>query len=105
MKIRFSPIRMDARLIASVSGDTITVNGVSLDFTRLQEGAKLPPGAVDNMWVVGEVTRENGVICLCLLSPHGPDAPNKTLFPHTVNDGVIVDSGDVPFPPYEVTHD
>lgn len=105
MKIRFSPIRMDARVIASVLGDVVTINGVSLDFSPLQEGSKLPYGAVDNEWVVGDVTRENGVICLCLLSPHGPMASRDALFPSNFNNPLVVDDGDVPFPLYEVSHD
>ena len=103
MKIKFSPIRTDERLCASVSGDTITLNEDVLDFAPLQEGAQLPVGAVKSPWIVGDVVRENGEICICLLSPHSQSAPRESLFPP--EDYLTVSSGNVPFPPYEVTHD
>lgn len=105
MYIKLSPVRRDERLIARVDGDTLTVNGVVIDFSDLPEGALLPVGAIKNEWVAGEVTRLNGEIRLTLVLPHGAVAPMNTLFPEAFNSPLHISDGHVPLPPYEVSHD
>lgn len=101
MKIYLSPKGIPDRLEASVSGDVVIVNGVSLDFSPLKEGAVLPASAIDNPWVAGDVRRENGEICLTLVLPHGPTAPIETRFPAAFDVPMTVVAGPVPLPPYE----
>lgn len=96
MKIHFSPQRNEQRLTVSKSGDVLTINDVEYDFTPLGEGEQLPAGSIDCDWITGNVTRKDGAIELCLLLPHGTDAPQQTLFPETI----IAEDGVVPLPPY-----
>ncbi|MGL6596867.1 hypothetical protein ACSZOB_03400 [Aeromonas veronii] len=97
MKIKLSPIRMDAEpLQAFTEGDKITINGAEYDFAPLKKGETLPqfePFASD-------IERdEDGVICLTLKLPHGDNAPEETRF-HAAY-GVAIDvEGEVPVPPY-----
>lgn len=105
MKIKLSPCRMDEKLEARVSGDTLTLNGESFDFAQLQEGDLLPQSAVNCRWLASSVERVDGVICLTILLPHGARAPQETLFPENFDTYLTVESGPVPIPAYEVDHD
>lgn len=96
MKIHFSPQRNEQRLTVSKAGDVLTINDVEYDFTPLGEGEQLPAGSIDCAWINGDVIRKDGVIELCLLLPHGTDAPQETLFPETI----IAEDGVVTLPPY-----
>lgn len=98
MKITFSPVRCNDQYEAFVSGDVLTINGKSLDFGPLPNGATLPKDDVDCLWVVSDVERIDGEICLTLMLPHGVNAPPETRFP----DMVTVTEGDVDLPPYGV---
>ncbi len=101
MKIYLSPVRMDERIVAIVSGDTITVNNQVLDFSPLQEGESLPSEAINSKWVRGEVARLDGEIHLTLVFPHGVDAPYETRFPAAFEIPITVLEGEVPLPPYD----
>ncbi|MFB0774316.1 hypothetical protein [Aeromonas salmonicida] len=101
MKIKLSAVRMDEQLTASVSGDTITVNGQVLDFSPLQEGDMLPAGAVDSPWLQGAVSRISGDIHLTLVLPHGSNAPHETRFPAAFDTPMTMVDGEVPLPPYD----
>ena len=101
MKIYLSPVRMDEKLIASVDGDTITVNDTVLDFLPLQEGETLPNAAIPNDWIVGDVHRVAGEIVLTLRLPHGANAPYETRFPTAFETPITVLEGEVPLPPYD----
>lgn len=100
MKIYLSPVRMDIQLVASVAGDTITVNGTVLDFTPLLEGETLPSTAILNDWIVGDVHRIDGEVVLTLRLPHGANAPEETRFHAAFAVPMTVLSGEVPLPPY-----
>ncbi len=101
MKIKLSPVRADARLIATVSGDALTVNNQVLDFAPLPDGASLPSEAVDTEWLQGNITRIDGEIHLTLLLPHGANAPYETRFPEAYHTPITVLEGEVPLPPYD----
>jgi len=102
MKITLSPVRMDAQLIASVSGDTIMLNGAVLDFTLLQDGETLPHGAIDSLWIPGDVQRIGGEIHITLRLPHGKNAPQETRFQAAFYEPMTVLDGEVPLPPYDL---
>ena len=101
MKIKLSPVRADAQLAATVSGDVLTVNNQVLDFSPLLEGASLPSEAVDTEWLQGNITRIDGEIHLTLLLPHGANAPYETRFPEAYHTPIMVLEGEVPLPPYD----
>jgi len=101
MKIKLYPVRMDEQLAASVSGDTIILNGAVLDFSTLQEGDMLPSTAINNKWIAGDIARKNGVVHLSLILPHGTNAPLETRFPAAFTEPLNVDNGEVSLPPYD----
>ena len=86
MKITLSPTRRDETLVASRSGDTLTLNDEGFDFSPLAEGETLPADAIDSPWIVGDVTRTDGVLHITLRLPHGANAPEETRFPEPISD-------------------
>lgn len=98
MHITLSPVRSDKTLIASLSGDVLSLNGVALDFGPLPEGGTLPAGAIDSPWISGAVERTGDEIHLTLLLPHGPNPSQAVAFPKPLV--VMVDGEiDLPFDP------
>lgn len=95
MKINLSPVRMDDRLVASVIGNVLTVNGTAYDFGPLAEGGTLPREAVGCPLLASDVTREGGHITLTLILPHGSDAPEAARFPQPIT---VTQSGPIPLP-------
>lgn len=91
MLISLSPIRMDAELNVTVQGDVMTINGLELDFSVIPDGATLPAEAVECEFVIGEISRVDGVLQITLLFPIGPDASEAARFPvpFTPEDGVV----------------
>lgn len=81
MIIKFSPVRSDAGLAVIKKGDTLTVNGVLLDFSRLEDGATLPAEAIGSEWIIQAVDRTNGDLVVTLVLPHSADAPELARFP------------------------
>ena len=55
MLIKLSPVRADSELTVFKQGDSLTLNGLTLDFSPLPEGASLPATATGCEWVVGDV--------------------------------------------------
>lgn len=100
MKIKLSPARMDEQLVATVSGDSITVNGTRINFGPLLNGETIPNEAISNKWIAGDVHRIDGEIHLTLVLPHGATAPQETRFPAAYDVPMTVSSGAVPLPPY-----
>ena len=86
MHLTLSPARLDAPLVASRAGDTLTLNGEELDFAPLEEGETLTADAIDSEWIVGDVTRTDGALHITLRLPHGAKAPEETRFPETIID-------------------
>lgn len=81
MLIKLSPRRFDAELAVTKQGDKLTINGMTLDFTPLADGASLPASAISSEWVVGGVERAAGDLVLTLCLPHWPDAAEAVRFP------------------------
>ena len=100
MQITLTPQRRDDRLSLERKGDSLILNGEVFDFTALPEGGTLPRDAVACDWLAGDVTRQDGVLHLTLILPHGVDAPEATLFPVPIT---LTGDGPVALPAYEVT--
>lgn len=101
MKITLSPARMNTELTVSKSGDTLTINGETFDFSGIPSGATLPKEAIACDWIAGSVERDGaGVLTVPLILPHGPLAPEEARFPQPLED---VPDGPVSLPAYEVT--
>ena len=93
MLINLSPQRREDILTISKTGDTLTINGVSYDFSQLPNGATLPREAIDCEWIVSDVNRVNGEIELTILLPHGANASHAARFPEPIiknDDGQVV---------------
>lgn len=98
MKLTFTPMRHAAYDSLEKDGDALVINGERFDFAALPEGAHLPQDAVSAPWFTGPVSRQDGALCLSLLLPHGPDAPQATLFPDPL---MLTADGPVVLPPYD----
>lgn len=81
MHITLIPQRRDDTLVVSKSGDTLTINGTAYDFSVVTEGATLPASATDCPFLIGEITRTEGVIYLSLIFPTGNNATPAANFP------------------------
>lgn len=86
MRISLSPQRRDDTLAVSKAGDVLTINGAVVDLSTLPEGAALPAEAIENEFVVGEVTRIDGELQIALILPHGPDPSAAVAFPEPIID-------------------
>lgn len=92
MIIKLSPVRSDLALSAIKLGDALIVNGVSFDFSRLNDGETLPRQALSSDWISGDVVRSDEKIEVTLILPHAVDAPESARFPADIvgpADGVI----------------
>lgn len=81
MKINLSPQRRDDTLAVVKEKDTLTINGVTYDFSVIPDGATLPKEAIDCEWIVSDVERINGELEFTLLLPHGAEASEAARFP------------------------
>lgn len=81
MIIKLSSIRSDAELAVTRAGDTLIINGVALDFSRLEDGSTLAAEAVSSDWIAQSVERVNGNLVVTLMLPHAADAPEIARFP------------------------
>ncbi|MFV2948029.1 tail fiber assembly protein [Pseudomonas japonica] len=92
MIIKLSPIRSDLSLAAAKSGDVLTINGVALDFSRLEPGSTLPAAAVGSDFIIAPVERTGTGLVITLMLPHGEGAPEAVRFPvdlTNVSDGLV----------------
>lgn len=81
MIIKLSPIRMDGVMSLSKSGDALTIDGETYDFTALPDGATLPAEAVGCRRVELPVERVNGQLVITLSLPIAVDAGEAACFP------------------------
>lgn len=99
MRISFSPMRHNDVLAVTKVGDVLIINGETLDFSALPDGATLPAGAVSCEWVTGPIERIDGEIHLTLILPHGANPSPSVAFPEPITvtaDGPITLPGDEP---------
>lgn len=95
MQITLSPVRLDETLTASLTGDTLTLNGETFDFSALPEGGTLPAEAIVSDWIVGPVSRVNGELHLTLRLPHGPNPSRAVAFPEPIK---VTEDGPIALP-------
>lgn len=91
MIIKLSPVRSDAELTVSKTGDVLKINGASLDFSRLVSGETLPAAAVGCEFIIAPIERAGSDLIVTLMLPHSADAPEAVRFPDDLNpaDGPI----------------
>jgi hypothetical protein len=95
-------MRHAQRLDMRKSGDTLVLNDERFDFSALEEGATLPRAAIASPWIAGAVTRQDGVLHIPLILPHGPDAPHETRFAGPVT---VTADGPLAVPVYDAPND
>jgi hypothetical protein len=81
MIIKLSPIRMEGVMTLFKSGDALTIDGETFDFTALPDGATLPVDAVGCARVVAPVERIGGQLIITLSLPITTDASEAACFP------------------------
>lgn len=81
MIIKLSPTRMEGVMTLSKSGDSLTIDGETFDFTALPDGATLPAEAVGCARVVLPVERTGGQLVITLMLPITMDAGEAACFP------------------------
>ncbi|WP_069942549.1 tail fiber assembly protein [Pseudomonas putida] len=86
MIIKLSPVRSDSELTVFKQGDSLTVNGLTVDLSQLPDGATIPADAIGCEWIINQVDRINGQLTVSLSLPHGPDAPEAARFPADIID-------------------
>jgi hypothetical protein len=93
MRLLLSPVNDPRTLNITKTGETLTINGESFDFSQLPEGATLPREAINCEFIISDVSRINGEIELTILLPHGANASHEARFPEPIiktNDGQVV---------------
>lgn len=82
MRLQLSPVFfMGQTLTVYKQGDSLTINGLTLDFTRLSEGATLPAAATGCPWIIAPVERVEGDLVVKLLLPIPDDADHSARYP------------------------
>ncbi|MBB6287615.1 MULTISPECIES: hypothetical protein [unclassified Pseudomonas] len=99
MKIKLWADLVDWPLVATVSGDVITINGESIDLSGIHDGYRLPGSAVGNKFFVETeyVERIGKTLHFTLRLPVHWDSPEEYRSP---SEPIIIDvhSGPVKFP-------
>lgn len=96
MHIAFSPVWSDSPLPrVAVTGDTITIDGDTLDLSVLPEGASIEDASALHPTLVGPIDRIDGALHLTLRLPHGPDPDEHVAFPAPL---IVTDDGPVDLP-------
>ncbi|MGV0315139.1 tail fiber assembly protein [Pseudomonas putida] len=95
MHIKLSPALpiTPASLTLYKQGDSLTINGLTLDFSPLPDGATLPAEATRCPWVIAPVERVGGQLVVVLQLPVTIDAGQEARFPRDIvspADGLVV---------------
>ncbi|KMN09237.1 hypothetical protein TU86_22035, partial [Pseudomonas weihenstephanensis] len=67
MIIKLSPKFGAEPLTLIKRNDTLSINGETFDFTTIPEGAVLPESAINCEYIIGDITRSNGHLIICLM--------------------------------------
>lgn len=100
MKITFIPQRNDSQLTLSISGETVTINNMDYDLSVIPDGASIHSSATDCEFLFGDISRNNGVLEILIILPHGADPHRAIAFPLpiTASAGVVVDTANNIYP-------
>lgn len=83
MRISFSPQRRDDSLtLEKTSGDRLRINGELFNFNTLNDGDIV--SNVSSEWIVGNVTKDNGIVNITIILPHGPNPTQAQAFPKPI---------------------
>lgn len=83
MRITFSPQRRDDTLtLEKTSGDRLRINGELFNFNSLNDGDIV--SNIPSEWVTGNVTKDNGVVNITVILPHGPNPTQVQAFPKPI---------------------
>lgn len=93
MIVNFSPSYWDAPLSLEKIGDALIINGATVDFAHIQEGQVIEVTGSD--FIVGPVSRVDGVINVTVILPYAYDSPQEVLFPEPVT---VHDDGPITLP-------
>lgn len=90
MIVKLSPVYFDMQsMTVFKQGDSLTINGLTLDFSQLPDGATLPAQAAFCPWLVDPIERVGGNLVVTLLLPIPENASQAARFPSD-----IVEPGD-----------
>jgi len=93
MRLKLSPVFfLGQALTVYKQGDSLTINGLTLDFTQLPDGATLSADATGCEWIVSPVERTGGELVLTLLLPLLEEANHAARYPSDIvapADGLI----------------
>jgi hypothetical protein len=98
MILKFSPqYRSDGPLTLTKQGDTLIINGISVDFSPLHVGYKLPRAECQNghPFLLEAQRNEGGILEVTILLPYGPGASSAVEFPQPVT---VIEDGDIEVP-------
>lgn len=81
-KMTLSPHLSNDVLHLSKTGNTLTINGSSYDFSSMNDGDVIPSDAISDPNIIGAISKEDGVVNLTILMPYSdPDADESVTFP------------------------
>lgn len=85
MIIKLSPVYFDSQVMTVFKqGDSLNINGLTLDFSQLPEGATLPAQATFCPWLIGTIERVGGDLVVTLLLPIPENASHAARFPSDI---------------------
>ncbi|GAB5345919.1 hypothetical protein [Pseudomonas fluorescens] len=99
MKIKLFPFLSDDKIEATVSRETITLNGEIIDLSLIPDGHELSASAIGNPWFSASdtIARVDGELSFCLKLPVSADSPAEILQAQNPIQ-LFVTSGRVEFP-------
>lgn len=86
MRIDLIPVLSARTLALSRSGETLTINGDTIDFSVVPEGAIVPMGAIACDMISGTVRRIDGQLRIPVILPIGYAASAAQLTPAPIID-------------------
>ncbi|MGN8276749.1 hypothetical protein [Pseudomonas sp. SMN5] len=106
MKMFLSPQRRDDTLEIVKTGDVLSVNGESFDFSQMGEGDTLPASAISSQWFLDKVDRVGGELVFTILLPLPWNYSQEQAFPvplDNIQDGPVEFPLPLPVPDAETT--
>lgn len=83
-KLTLSPQFSNAELKIVKMGNVLSINDMPYDFSSLSDGDEIPPEAINNDFIVGGITKTDGIIHINIIMPYSDaDAPDHIRFPET----------------------